>query len=102
MSADRLKRPKPAKVRTVPGLLAYIRDGLNAHWSPEQIAGRLRTDFPDNKSMHVCAETIYQAIYVQAKGELKKDVAGALRSGRAARRPRAGADARRLCFVKLE
>ena len=98
MSADRLKRPKPAKVRTVPGLLAYIRDGLNAHWSPEQIAGRLRTDFPDNKSMHVCAETIYQAIYVQAKGELKKDVAGALRSGRAARRPRAGADARRPRF----
>ena len=98
MSADRLKRPKPAKVRTVPGLLAYIRDGLNAHWSPEQIAGRLRTDFPDNKSMHVCAETIYQAIYVQAKGELKKDVAGALGSGRAARRPRAGADTRRPRF----
>lgn len=42
MSSDRLKRPKPAKIRTVPGLLDYIRDGLEARWSPEQIAGRLR------------------------------------------------------------
>lgn len=95
MSADRLKRPKPAKVRTVPGLLAYIRDGLNAHWSPEQIAGRLRTDFPDNKSMHVCAETIYQAIYVQAKGELKRTSpgrsgAGAPHAGHARGRTRGG------------
>lgn len=62
MSADRLRRPKPAKIHTVPGLLAYIRAGLRAHWSPEQIAGRLRADFPDNDAMHVCAETIYQAI----------------------------------------
>ena len=98
MSADRLKRPKAAKVRTVPGLLEYVRAGLEAHWSPEQIAGRLRRDFPDNKGMHVCAETIYQAIYVQARGELRKDVAKALRSGRARRRPRGDADARRPRF----
>ncbi|WP_238548422.1 IS30 family transposase [Bifidobacterium biavatii] len=98
MSADRLKRPKPVKVRTVPGLLDYIHNGLRAHWSPEQIAGRLRTDFPDNDAMHVCAETIYQAIYVQAKGELKKDVSKALRSGRAARRPRSSTDERKPRF----
>ena len=95
MSADRLKRPRPAKIHTVPGLLACIRAGLRAHWSPEQIAGRLRADFPDNDAMHVCAETIYQAIYVQAKGELKKDVIKALRSGRAQRRPHGQAGSRR-------
>ena len=98
MSADRLRRPRPAKVRTVPGLLDYIRSGLKAHWSPEQIAGRLRADFPDNEDMHVCAETIYQAIYVQAKGELKKDIAKALRSGRARRRPHGQAGSRKPRF----
>ena len=98
MSADRLRRPKTAKIHTVPGLLDYIRSGLKAHWSPEQIAGRLRADFPDNEDMHVCTETIYQAIYVQAKGELKKDIAKALRSGRARRRPHGQADSRRPRF----
>ena len=98
MSADRLRRPKPAKIHTVPGLLAYIRAGLRAHWSPEQVAGRLRADFPDNDAMHVCAETIYQAIYVQAKGELKKDVIKALGSGRAQRRPHGQTDCRRPRF----
>ena len=98
MSADRLRRPKPAKIHTVPGLPAYIRAGLRAHWSPEQIAGRLRADFPDNDAMHVCAETIRQAIYAQAKGELKKDVIKTLRSGRAQRRPHGQTDSRKPRF----
>ncbi|WP_420829291.1 IS30 family transposase [Bifidobacterium callimiconis] len=97
LAARRRRRPKTARVHATPGLLDYIRAGLEARWSPEQIAGRLRADFPDNDGMHVCTETIYQAIYVQARGELRRDVARALRTGRAARRPRAG-DARRPRF----
>nr|WP_100513640.1 IS30 family transposase [Bifidobacterium simiarum] len=96
-SAARRARPKTARVRAVPGLLGYIREGLASHWSPEQIARRLRIDFPDNGDMHVCAETIYQAIYVQARGEPGRDVARALRGGRATRRPRGG-DVRRPRF----
>ncbi|PWG66044.1 IS30 family transposase [Bifidobacterium callitrichidarum] len=98
MSADRLRRPKTAKAHAVPGLLDYIRDGLRAHWSPEQIGGMLRRDFPDNGDMHVCTETIYQAIYVQAKGELRREVSRALRSGRTARRARNDGNERRPRF----
>jgi IS30 family transposase len=76
---ERLKRPKPRRITSNPRLLEYVRDGLARHLSPEQISGRLRREFGDNESMQACAETIYQAIYVQAKGELKLDLEHALR-----------------------
>lgn len=80
-------RPKAAKVKANPRLLRHIQRKLKAHWSPEQISAWLKNTWPDNEAMNACPETIYQAIYVQAKGQLKLDLKQALRSGRTRRKP---------------
>lgn len=87
-SADRLKRPRPRKAGPGTRLWAEILTGLGKNWSPEQISNRLRHDFPDNEDMHASVETIYQAIYLQARGALKDELKRAMRQGRARRRPR--------------
>src|SRR5215216_168196 len=58
-------------------------------WSPEQIANRLRLDFPDDQSMRVSPEAIYQSLYVQGRGALRRELIACLRTGRALRVPRA-------------
>jgi IS30 family transposase len=58
-------------------------------WSPEQIAKRLPVDFPDDESMRISHEAIYQALYVQGRGALKRELVACLRTGRALRVPRA-------------
>lgn len=58
-------------------------------WSPEQIANRLKVDFPDDESMRISHEAIYQALYIQGRGALKRDLVACLRTGRALRVPRA-------------
>ena len=58
-------------------------------WSPEQIARRLKVDFPDDDSMRISHEAIYQALYVESRGALKRDLVACLRTGRALRVPRA-------------
>lgn len=55
--------------------------------TPEQIAGRLRRQFPDDPEMRVSAETIYQSLYVQSRGALRRDLTKCRRTGRALRRP---------------
>src|SRR5664279_3126231 len=60
-------------------------------WSPEQIAHRLRVDFPDDESMRISHEAIYQALYVESRGALKRELVACLRTGRALRVPRSRA-----------
>ncbi|MER6952312.1 IS30 family transposase [Nonomuraea sp. NPDC000554] len=90
----RRPRPKPSKIGQNPELRGYIQDHLHQRWSPEQIVQKLRRTFPERPEMHVCHETIYQALYVQGRGELRRELARALRTGRAIRKPRRLADRR--------
>ncbi|WP_376769805.1 IS30 family transposase [Nocardiopsis aegyptia] len=84
----RRPRPKPSKIALNGELRTLIQQLLDARWSPEQISRRLKRDFPDRSELHVCHETIYQALYVQGRGQLRRELAAALRSGRARRKPR--------------
>ena len=73
-----------------------------ASWSPEQIANRLRVDFPDDESMRISHEAIYQALYVQGRSALRRELTACLRTGRALRVPRARARGRGKTFVRSE
>jgi transposase, IS30 family len=83
------RRPKQRWFVARPALWAEVCDLLREEWSPEQIAERLRRDHPHDPDWWVSHEAIYQAIFVQSKGELRKELAACLRSGRARRRPHA-------------
>jgi IS30 family transposase len=71
-------------------------------WSPEQIVNRLRVDFPDDESMRISHEAIYQALYVQGRGAFRRELTACLRTGRALRVPRARARGRGKGFVRPE
>jgi IS30 family transposase len=71
-------------------------------WSPEQIANRLRVDFPHDESMRISHEAIYQALYVQGRGALRRELVACLRTGRALRVPRARTRGRGKRFVTSE
>jgi len=71
-------------------------------WSPEQIARRLRIDFPDDQTMRISHEAIYQALFVQGRGALRRELTACLRSGRALRTPRARTRRRGKSFISPE
>lgn len=79
-------RVKPTKLGSDPVLLGLVTAWLERWWSPQQIARRLREEFPDRPEMWVSHETIYKSLYVQGRGELRRELARCLRSGRAKRR----------------
>ena len=93
----RARRPKTAKLAACPRLREYVQDKLagDERWSPEQGARRLVVDFPHDERMRICHETIYQALYVQGRGALRRELTSCLRTGRALRKPRRWVDQRR-------
>ena len=95
------RRPKPARLATNLRLRGEVQDRLGKHNSPEQIARRLRVDFPDDPEMWVSHETIYQSLYVQARGGLKRELTQHLRTGRTLRKPQRQPDQRRERFAGM-
>jgi IS30 family transposase len=85
---DRQRRPKPSRLSGNPALREQVQLLLDKRCSPEQASGRLTVKFPDNPAMRVSHETIYQSIYVYARGQLRRELKACLRSGRQVRRRR--------------
>ncbi|MFP3969705.1 IS30 family transposase, partial [Actinomadura fulvescens] len=92
-------RPKDSKLAQVGRLREFVAVKLQERWSPEQICHALLIEFPDDESMRVSPETIYQAVYVQARGGLRREVADALRTGRTRRKPHRSPEQRTRRFV---
>jgi IS30 family transposase len=84
----RLARPKPGKLSRSPRLAAAVEAGLARRWSPQQVSARLKIEYPDDPEMRISHETIYQSLYVQSRGELRRQLTANLRQGRARRRAR--------------
>lgn len=87
------RRPKLFKLRPGP-LRDEVARRLQQLWSPDEIACRLPLDFPDDREMRVSHETIYQSLFVQGRGELRRELARCLRSGRTSRKKRGTPDGR--------
>jgi len=88
MAWERQRRPKPSRLSQQPELAVVVQAMLAKRYSPEQIAGRLKALYPDEATMHVSHETIYQSIYVYPRGGLRRELQACLRSGRQLRRRR--------------
>lgn len=95
LAAARARQPRRPRKLVDPWLWRYVRTHLARGFSPEQIAGRLRREYPDDMRKHLSAETIYVALYVLPRGALRQELLATLRQARKARRPRARGTDRR-------
>ena len=95
LAFKRRRRPKPSRLARPGPLRERVQADLRLKYSPEQISRRLRVEFPDQPEMQVSPETIYQAVYLQARGGLKRELATALRTGRTLRYAERKADTRK-------
>lgn len=84
---EQARRPKVRKLERYPRLWQRVQDDLQSLHAPQQIANRLRREFGADPTMTVSHETIYQSVYVQGRGALRKELAACLRTGRARRKP---------------
>ena len=91
----RARRPKTAKLAGNEELRGWVQGKLAVKWSPEQISVALKAEFPGRAEMRVSHETIYQSLYVQGRGALRRELAVSLRTGRALRKPRRASAERR-------
>jgi transposase, IS30 family len=91
---DRARRPKISKLAADPRLCSEVQSMLERRMSPEQISGRLPLLFPDDEGMRVSHEVIYQSLYIQGRGALRRELTQCLRTGRALRKPRRRVDRR--------
>jgi IS30 family transposase len=85
---ERQRRPKPSRLSQHPQLRQAVQHMLDRRYSPEQVSGRLKVEYPDDPAMRASHETIYQSIYLYPRGGLRRELQACLRTGRAARRRR--------------
>ena len=83
---QRACRPKEAKLGSCPRLWSEVERGLELCWSPQQISARLKRDHPDHQELRISHETIYRSLYVQSRGELRRQLTKNLRTARSTRR----------------
>jgi IS30 family transposase len=87
MAVRRLERPKVGKLARSPWLCAEVAELLSDRWSPQQITAILRREHPDDAEMQVSHETIYRSLFVQTRGELRRELTRYLRTARIRRHP---------------
>ena len=90
---EQSRRPKTPKL-ACDRLAAQVAEWLEEWWSPEEISARLRMEFPDDPMMWVSHETIYMSLFVEGRGQLRRELSRCLRTGRAQRRPRSRIETR--------
>jgi IS30 family transposase len=95
------RRPKPTKLAHDRRLRQRVVGDLRRQWSPEQISRRLREDFADDVTMRISHETIYKSLFVQGRGEVRRELTRCLRTGRAKRLPRAWTGNRRRMIPNM-